>query len=90
MDKVDMAAEFEVPPPPPEAPSAPSQTNEPASATPAASRKLIYHATVRVKVADLPQANDLSSEAFGPPPAGSRPTSPAWPSSRSPQLPWRP
>ena len=58
MDKVEIAADSEVPPPPPpEAPSAPSQNNETVSAAPAASRKLIYHATVRVKVADLPRAS---------------------------------
>ena len=35
----------------------PGQNNEPISATPAANRKLIYHATVRMKVADLTRAN---------------------------------
>ncbi|SET49721.1 DUF4349 domain-containing protein [Hymenobacter actinosclerus] len=37
--------------------AAPGQNNEPISATPAANRKLIYHATVRMKVADLARAN---------------------------------
>lgn len=35
----------------------PGQNNEPISATPAANRKLVYHATVRMKVADLARAN---------------------------------
>jgi|GEM_PF-897792 len=45
----------EAPPPPPAAPDADEPTR--VTAAPAASRKLIYHAEVRVKVADLARAN---------------------------------
>ena len=67
------------PPPPPEAPGSeanyetsatPNGTpaGEPVSAAPAANRKLVYHATVRMKVADLPRANqrmDSLTRALG-------------------------
>lgn len=47
--------EAPAPPPPPQAPS--GSNSETVSAAPAASRKLVYHATVRVKVADLVRTN---------------------------------
>ncbi|UOQ51243.1 DUF4349 domain-containing protein [Hymenobacter cellulosivorans] len=60
---------MELPPPAPEAPGAPDagETASP-SVAPAATRKIIYHADVRVKVASLPQANarmDSLIRAFG-------------------------
>ncbi|MFD2784073.1 DUF4349 domain-containing protein [Hymenobacter rubripertinctus] len=54
----------EAPAPPPGS----DQSAEPSAVAPAASRKLIYHATVRVKVADLPRANqrmDSLTQALG-------------------------
>ncbi|AHJ98207.1 DUF4349 domain-containing protein [Hymenobacter swuensis] len=66
-DRVESAAEeltvsnYEAaPPPPPEAPGpddASAATNNSESVQPAASRKLVYHAKVRMKVVDVPGTN---------------------------------
>lgn len=65
-DAVEAAAEMAAPPPP-QAPPAPyeevaisqdrSSVASTSSAAPAATRKIIYHAEVRVKVTDVPRAN---------------------------------
>ncbi|NVO31115.1 DUF4349 domain-containing protein [Hymenobacter lapidiphilus] len=67
-DKMLAVAEMMEAPGPSYAPPISSSNNVPISAAPAANRKLVYHAKVRVKVDDLPRANqhmDSLTRALG-------------------------